>query len=81
MPTYIYKCPKCDFILEQLLTMGEYIAQSKPKCCQPGCDGQQEMRPQLSAPAFILKGTGWTPNFSNGEADGVSTDIIHGKKR
>ncbi len=80
MPTYVFKCPKCGFVLEQLMTMGEYATTPLPKCCQLGCDGQEEMKPQITGgTGFILKGTGWT-----GKSDtwhGPSTDIVVPKKR
>lgn len=80
MPTYVYKCPKCGFVLEQLLSMGEYAAAPLPRCCSDGCDGQQVMKPQITGgTGFVLKGSGWTPKSD--ESFGAPTDIIHGKKR
>jgi predicted nucleic acid-binding Zn ribbon protein len=63
MPTYVYKCPKCSNELEQLLTVGEYATQPLPVCVQEGCDGHQQMKPQLQASVIKLRGTGFTPKF------------------
>lgn len=81
MPTYVFKCPKCGNVLEQLLTMGEYAQQPLPLCMEEGCDGQQKMKVQLQAAGLIFKGTGWTPKFSHGAGSGPSTDLLIPKKR
>jgi putative FmdB family regulatory protein len=79
MPTYVFRCPKCGGVLEQLMSMGEYAQFPLPRCCREGCDGQQEMKPVITGgTGFILKGTGWTPKS---DADfGVSSDIAGGRK-
>jgi predicted nucleic acid-binding Zn ribbon protein len=80
MPTYVFCCPKCGNILEQIMTISEYSTTHRPKCCVEGCDGQQTMEPQITGgTGFVLKGTGWTPKGS--ESFGAPTDILHRKKR
>ena len=81
MPTYVYKCGKCGKVFEQMLSIREYCETPAPLCMEPGCDGQQRMKPQLQPAGFILKGTGWTPKFSGGAGEGPSTDVLMGKKR
>ena len=81
MPTYVFKCPKCGNELERMMSIADYVQTPKPKCCELGCDGHQEMKPQLQGAGISLKGTGWTPKFSNGLADGAPTDILIPKKR
>jgi predicted nucleic acid-binding Zn ribbon protein len=39
--------------------------ETAPVCCEPGCDGQQEMERIISTTSFALKGQGWA-------ADGYS---------
>jgi len=81
MPTYAFRCPKCAAEIESVMRIAEYINNPKPKCCAEGCDGQQDM---VSIPYAIpasLKGTGWTPKFGHGNADGPSTDIVMPRKR
>lgn len=79
MPTYVFKCPKCGNVFEQLMTIGEYEQYSKPKCVEEGCDGQQTMEPQLQPTGFILKGSGWTPRGEH--SFGAPTDLAMPKKR
>lgn len=55
MPRYDFKCDNCGhvFELDQPLTQAEITA-----VCR--C-GSVEVKKVPSAPAFILKGDGWTP--------------------
>ena len=77
MPTYVFKCPKCNNELEIIMHASKY---ARPMCVIEGCDGVVEMEPQLQPSQFTLKGTGWTPNFSDGTARGPSTDLLMPKK-
>lgn len=81
MPTYVFKCEKCGNVLEQLLSLKEYVEQHFPLCMEEGCDGHPVMKPQIQAVPSIFKGTGWTPKYSGGLADGPPTDIVMPKKR
>jgi putative FmdB family regulatory protein len=51
MPTYVYRCEKCNETFEQVETMSEHSA-SKPQC--PKCGGDKIAR--VPAP-FIAKTT------------------------
>ena len=81
MPTYVFKCQKCGNEIEQMMSLGEFAQNPAPLCCNEGCDGQQRMKPQIQPVGFHLKGTGWTPKFSKGNAEGPSTDLLIPKKR
>jgi putative FmdB family regulatory protein len=51
MPTYVYRCEKCEATFEQVETMSEH-GKSKPRC--PKCGGKRI----VSVPApFIAKTT------------------------
>lgn len=51
MPLYELICPKCGQEKEEFLKLNEP---------EPVCDKcKVQMRKAMSAPAFILKGTGW----------------------
>ena len=52
MPIYEYRCRKCDEVTERI----EGFHDDPLKKC-PSCAGKVER--QMSAGAFILKGTGW----------------------
>ena len=81
MPTYVFKCNKCKNQIEQLMSLGEFAQNPFPLCMEDGCDGQQKMKVQLQPVGFALKGTGWTPKFSHGNAEGPPTDIVMPRKR
>ncbi len=57
MPTYEFECPKCHKVIELQKSIKD---ESCPMCCEPGCDGQQEMKQLISKSAFHLKGLGWS---------------------
>lgn len=61
MPIYEFECPKCGAKTELTGRITEQIG--PPVCCEPGCDGNVEMKRVYSAPALNLKGSGWTPKF------------------
>jgi len=81
MPTYVFKCSKCGFELEQLMSIREFTENPAPVCCNEGCDGHQRMKNQIQAVGFSLKGVGWTPKFAHGNAEGPPTDIAIPRKR
>jgi len=54
MPTYDYKCTKCDTVFE----VSHGFDEKPPKTCMvDGCRGRLER--QFSPPAIIFKGKGW----------------------
>lgn len=57
MPTYEFRCPKCRRVIELQRSIKD--EGTPPLCCEPGCDGQQEMEQIISKTAFSLKGRGW----------------------
>jgi predicted nucleic acid-binding Zn ribbon protein len=63
MPTYVFECPKCHFLLELSMGIKEY-EKSRPLCFQDGCDGESVMKSVVQPSTFILKGSGWTPKGS-----------------
>jgi putative FmdB family regulatory protein len=62
MPVYEFRCLKCRRTIELQMSINDETA---PVCCEPGCDGQQEMERIISTTSFALKGQGWA-------ADGYS---------
>lgn len=64
MPTYVFKCPKCNGKFEQMLTLKEYSENHRPRCVEEGCDGQQIMETALQPAGLVFKGSGWTPKGS-----------------
>ena len=53
MPIYAYACMSCGHTLDALQKMSDDVLVDCPKC------GQPELKRQLSAPRFRLKGSGW----------------------
>ena len=53
MPIYEYLCGSCGHVLDALQKVSDDPLTYCPEC------GQQELKRQLSAPAFRLKGGGW----------------------
>ena len=53
MPIYEFKCNACDHVFERL----QKLSDADPTIC-PEC-GAQQVRRQLTAPAFRLAGSGW----------------------
>ena len=58
MAVYEFRCPKCRRIVELERSIKD--PSGPPLCCEPGCDGQQEMEQIISKTAFALKGGGWS---------------------
>ena len=64
MPIYAYKCQDCGHQLEKLQRIGEPSLTDCPQC------GQSQLRKQITAAAFKLKGTGWyETDFKNKQSD------------
>lgn len=59
MPRYSYVCQKCLHEIELIRRVDD--RDKTLMCCEPGCDGHQEMTRLLNAAALIFKGAGWTP--------------------
>ena len=53
MPIYAYACKQCDHTLDALQKMADAPLVDCPSC------GEPELKRQLSAPRFRLKGQGW----------------------
>ena len=53
MPIYEFKCNACDHVFERL----QKLSDADPTIC-PEC-GAEQVRRQLTAPAFRLAGSGW----------------------
>jgi putative FmdB family regulatory protein len=64
MPIYEYGCGSCGHELEALQKMSDAALTDCPEC------GKPELKKQLSAGAFRLKGSGW-----------YETDFKSGKKK
>ncbi|MEM6513706.1 MAG: zinc ribbon domain-containing protein [Pseudomonadota bacterium] len=81
MPIYGYRCQSCGHELDALQKMSDDPLKDCPAC------GQPELKRQLSAPRFRLKGGGWYEtdfktdnkrNLADGKSD--SGDASGGKK-
>ena len=53
MPIYEYQCQACEHSLDALQKMSDAALTDCPQC------GKPELKKQLSAPGFRLKGKGW----------------------
>lgn len=53
MPIYGYACKKCGHTLDALQKIAEAVLVDCPSC------GEPDLKRQLSAPRFRLKGKGW----------------------
>lgn len=56
MPRYDFFCQKCGHEVEVTKSIHD---DTKPMCCEPGCDGHQEMEQLIRGTSFALKGLGW----------------------
>ena len=62
MPIYGYSCQSCGHHLDALQKISDDPLKDCPEC------GQPELRKQLSAPRFRLKGQGWyETDFKTGD--------------
>lgn len=63
MPIYEYRCQACGHALEAMQKLSDAPLNDCPKCAQP------QLKKQISAAGFQLKGSGW-----------YATDFKGGKK-
>lgn len=63
MPIYEYRCQACGHALEAMQKLNDAPLDDCPKCAQP------QLKKQISAAGFQLKGSGW-----------YATDFKGGKK-
>jgi len=69
MPIYEYECQACGHILEAIQKMSDDPRVDCPKCRKP------ELKKQVSAPAFRLKGGGWyETDFKTGKKKNIAGD-------
>ena len=74
MPIYEYRCSACGHELEALQKLSE-----APLTVCPSC-GQSELRKQVSAAGFQLKGSGWyVTDFRNSGAKKSGKDKVSDK--
>lgn len=60
MPSYTYRCPKCKFFIDIVMTMKEYSEMKPtPVCVQETC-GDTQMERVITGTSFYLKGNGWS---------------------
>jgi len=62
MPTYTFRCPRCEQVVEEILSISEYTNRGAPACT---ADNEQ-MEIQLQVAPIHFKGSGWTPKFHKG---------------
>jgi putative FmdB family regulatory protein len=55
MPTYVYRCPKCECETELVQTITDPY---RPDCPNPECM-EATMERVIQPAAFALKGSGW----------------------
>lgn len=61
MPIYEYQCQACGHALEAMQKLSDAPLRECPKCARP------ELKKQISAAGFQLKGSGWyATDFKNG---------------
>ena len=77
MPIYEYACRNCEHVLDALQKMSDEPLVDCPEC------GEPQLKRQLSAPRFRLKGQGWYEtdfkkdnqrNLAKGDSEPVKTD-------
>lgn len=61
MPTYVYKCPKCNSEVELIQKITEKIS---PMCTNEECNC--EMESVIGSTSFVLKGSGWAKDGYSG---------------
>lgn len=62
MPTYVYRCPKCEAEVELVQKITE---QKAPDCPNPECM-EAVMETVIQATSFALKGSGWAKDGYSG---------------
>lgn len=55
MPTYTYRCPTCETVIEVVQKISEKKA---PECDSEGCE-KRPMDTLIQQGNFLLKGQGW----------------------
>jgi putative FmdB family regulatory protein len=69
MPIYGYACKSCEHTFDVLQKMNDPVLVDCPDC------GAANLRKQLSAPKFRLKGKGWyETDFKSGEKRNIAGD-------
>ena len=69
MPIYGYACKSCEHTFDVLQKMNDPVLVDCPDC------GTANLRKQLSAPKFRLKGKGWyETDFKSGEKRNIAGD-------
>ena len=69
MPIYGYACKSCEHAFDVLQKMNDPVLVDCPDC------GTANLRKQLSAPKFRLKGKGWyETDFKSGEKRNIAGD-------
>ncbi len=69
MPIYGYACKSCEHTFDVLQKMNDPVLVNCPDC------GTANLRKQLSAPKFRLKGKGWyETDFKSGEKRNIAGD-------
>ncbi|MES2824252.1 MAG: zinc ribbon domain-containing protein [Pseudomonadota bacterium] len=67
MPIYEYRCEACDHIEEALQKMSDAALVDCPACSKP------ELKKQISAAGFRLKGGGWyETDFKSGSKKNIA---------
>lgn len=67
MPIYEYRCEACGHVLEALQKMSDAALVDCPECSKP------ELKKQISAAGFRLKGGGWyETDFKSGSKKNIA---------
>ena len=75
MPIYGYVCQNCEHTLDALQKVSDDPLVDCPDC------GKPELKRQLSAPRFRLKGSGWyETDFKKDKQRNLAVDTEPGKK-
>ena len=75
MPIYGYICKNCEHTLDALQKMSDEPLVDCPACAEP------QLKRQLSAPRFRLKGQGWyETDFKSGNQRNLHSDTEATKK-
>lgn len=61
MPTYVYRCTKCDLELELVQKMTDDPIVTCPEC------GTETLKKVIQPGNFVLKGDGWFRNIKNSD--------------
>lgn len=61
MPTYVYRCTKCDVELEIVQKITDEPIVTCPEC------GTETLKKIIQPAGFVLKGSGWFRNIKNSD--------------